>query len=319
MGIAMLAVMLFHANDVDLFFSPLNNLRSLGFGGVDIFILLSALGLAVSLSKREQGFSEFMGKRASRILPAYYLVMVVYTLCLMSVGRAPLSAIVWNSSLLYYWVHSQGAFNWYIAAIMTFYAVTPFCFRKLKNTRHRVLMTGAGVVFGLAVSQLMIHDGYWNHLDFFYRIPVFFMGLLLGLYVYENKRFSVKDALFHLIWLCAGVCYLFLYDKAEFYLPLCYLFSFTTVPVCLLICYVFEKIGTFGGKLLRLLGNNSLEIYLLNVSFFSETAFLRRFLEFDSGHYIYTLITFVLNIVLGVLLHKAVNKATARLKKYGPK
>ena len=45
MGLAMLWVMLYHAWSLDLGLRLLNAVRAFGFGGVDIFILLSAMGL----------------------------------------------------------------------------------------------------------------------------------------------------------------------------------------------------------------------------------------------------------------------------------
>ena len=116
MGAAMLAVMLFHAWDLDLRFTTLNELRALGFGGVDIFVLLSGIGLAMSLSKREQEYGEFIGRRAWRILPAYYTVMLPHTLFLYLAGRAQLSTFLWNSTLLNYWVGCMGGLTGMSAA-----------------------------------------------------------------------------------------------------------------------------------------------------------------------------------------------------------
>ena len=106
MGAAMLWVMLFHAADLTFPIPGLDLFRAAGFGGVDIFILLSAMGLSLSLSRRDQEYGAFLVRRARRILPAYFVVMVPYTLFLILRGQAPLSALVWNSTLLAYWVLS---------------------------------------------------------------------------------------------------------------------------------------------------------------------------------------------------------------------
>ena len=52
MGVAMLWVMFFHASDLDMGHWLLEWIRAAGFGGVDIFILLSAMGLVLSVEKR---------------------------------------------------------------------------------------------------------------------------------------------------------------------------------------------------------------------------------------------------------------------------
>lgn len=322
MGMAMLWVMLFHAWDLDLRVPALNWLRAAGFGGVDIFILLSAMGLVMSLSSREQEFTAFMSRRAVRILPAYFIVMPAYTLFSILRGTAPVSALIWNSTLLYYWVHAQGAFNWYVSGIMLFYALTPFCFHRLSRTRRRAAWTAAGIALGLLCCRLLIMDNYWNYLDVFYRVPVFLLGLLIGFYVWEGRRLAGRDILFWCVWFLIGGAYLLASSKlpAEtLYLPLCHLFLFTTVPMCLCACVCFEHLPlSWLRGFLRLAGKHSLEIYLLNVSFFSETALLQQYLDFGPGHYIYYLITFPLNIALGLLLHRLVDRVMAALRSPSP-
>ena len=207
MGAAMLWVMLFHASGLEFGIPLLNLVRKAGFGGVDMFILLSAMGLAMSLSRREQDYSAFMARRGARILPAYYLVMIPYTLTLILTQGRPWAALLWNSTLLYYWMRSSGAFNWYVAGAMTFYAVTPFCFRRLRDARRRELAAGAAILASLALCQVLTHEGYWYVMDFFYRVPLFFLGLLMGFYVLEGRRLGGKDLLFWGAVLCAGAVY----------------------------------------------------------------------------------------------------------------
>ena len=194
MGAAMLWVMLFHAADLTFPIPGLDLFRAAGFGGVDIFILLSAMGLSLSLSRREQEYGAFLVRRARRILPAYFVVMVPYTLFLILRGQAPLSALVWNSTLLAYWVHTPGAFNWYVSGILLFYVLTPWCFRRLRRSRHRVLWTAGAGAAAVAVCHVLIQDEYWHYLDVFYRFPIFFLGLLMGLYVWEDQM-CIRDSL----------------------------------------------------------------------------------------------------------------------------
>lgn len=54
MGIAMLWVMLFHAYGLSTSILPLRVLRATGFAGVDIFLLLSGMGICCSLARRER-------------------------------------------------------------------------------------------------------------------------------------------------------------------------------------------------------------------------------------------------------------------------
>ena len=53
-------------------------------------------------------------------------------------------------------------------------------------------------------------------------------------------------------------------------------------------------------------GRNSLEIYLLNVSLFSQTELLRKLVCFGPSNRLYFLVMFAANIALGCLLHALV-------------
>ena len=320
MGIAMLWVMLFHAFDLDMGHVVLQAVRRMGFGGVDIFILLSAMGLVMSLSKREQDYTAFMARRAERILPAYFVVMVPYTLLLIFLGKAPLSALFFNSTLLYYWTRCAGGFNWYIAGAMTFYALTPLCFRRWRSSRDRTKLTALCVAAALVVIEVLIYDNYWNFMDVLYRFPVFFLGLLMGFYVLEDRPVGKKDALFWLSWFALGCAYFPVswfceWDPWTIQFPLCLLFVFTTVPMCLTLCLCFEKLPLgWLRKFFRLIGENSLEIYLFNVSFFSQTELIRRFIAFGPTNRLYYLVIYTLNILCGLALHKLVEGLRERVK-----
>lgn len=316
MGAALLWVMLFHARGLDLGLTFLNLLRSAGFGGVDIFILLSSMGLVLSLQTREQDYSSFMARRARRVLPAYFVVMVPYTLWGIARGNACLSTLFFNASLLYYWTRPRGAFNWYISGAMFFYALTPFCVRRLRRAGSRTLWTAAGVVLSLLLCQVLLRDGFWQYLDVFYRVPLFLLGLLLGFYVWEDRPLRPGDALFWGLSLAAGVAYLaFVLGTGCGYTPLAHLFLFTTVPMCLTGCLLFETLPL--GRLraaLRLVGENSLEVYLLNVSFFSEPSLLDWLAGLGAIHRLCYFLMFALNLALGVLLHRGVEILRKRIQ-----
>ena len=315
MGAAMLAVMLFHAWDLDLRFTTLNELRALGFGGVDIFILLSGVGLAMSLSRREQADAEFLSRRAWRVLPAYYAVMLPYTLFLYLAGRAQLSTFLWNSILLNYWVGCMGGFNWYVGGIMLLYLATPPVFRFLRARRRRVPILLAVTAAAFFVTQVLMRDTWWNHLDLFFRIPVYAAGLVIGLWIVEERKFTAADGAALAVMLASGVVYALTFKSMGDYAPGAYIFTLITVPVCLGLAWLMDKLPLRPlYAALRFLGENSLEIYLLNVSLFSETALLQRFFDPGPGHYVYYAAAFALNILLGWALHKTVGVAVNRLR-----
>ena len=70
-----------------------------------------------------------------------------------------------------------------------------------------------------------------------------------------------------------------------------------------------------GGSILGLIGENSLEIYLLNVSVFSEIELWRKIFVFGPSNRLYWLVIFVLNVALGVGLHWTVEKCRMEMKR----
>ena len=318
MGIAILWVMLFHTG-LDFGIRPLNILRATGFGGVDIFIVLSAMGLVVSLTHSEQSFFPFMRRRAIRVLPAYFLVMLSHTIFGIVRGTAPLSALFWNSTLLSYWVRAEGSFNWYMSGIFLFYALTPFFFHWMKRTKHRTLFASIGILFGIALYRFLIYLDNWFYLDVAYRLPVFFLGLFIGFFVCDKRPLGKKDVLFWFFWLACGLIYVIAHQQLHPYtvlLPLGALFLFTTVPTCLLLCLLFDRLplGMFR-RLLRLIGDCSLEIYLLNVSFFAEITLLQQWLSLENRPNLYHLIAVPVNLALGILLHKIMARIQIYIQK----
>lgn len=321
MGAAMLWVMLFHASKLELGFPILDLARKAGFGGVDLFILLSSMGLALSLIRREQDYTAFMLRRAGRILPSYYAVMLPYTLFLILAQGVPWSTLFWNSTLLYYWVRCPGAFNWYVCGAMLFYALTPPVLRWLRrqHARGRLLpAAGALILAGLALCQLLLREGYFYTTDIFYRIPVFVLGLVLGIFIAEERPLGWRDVLGWAAWTALGGIYLlaafsFQGEDQPVILPMAHLFVFSTVPTALVLALAFQRLPLgWLCRFLRLLGENSLEIYLLNVSFFSQTGLLNWFVSAGLGSQLYYLLALPLNAALGILLHRGMKRLRAR-------
>ena len=54
-------------------------LGAYGYGGVEIFLFLSGIGIALSLSKSPT-FMNFIFRRVSRILPAYWIILTFFYL-----------------------------------------------------------------------------------------------------------------------------------------------------------------------------------------------------------------------------------------------
>lgn len=189
MGLAALWVMLFHAYHFKFGFFPLDAFKQIGFAGVDIFILLSAMGLYVSLNKEEQpSLLPFYLRRAKRVLPTFWLVVGAYSLYLVLRGRIGWNVLAWNLSAVYYWFRVDGAFNWYIPSLLAFYALAPFYARLLRRCRFPGWLTAATfpISYGIYRLSIPVHLNYTE--DFVCRLPAFALGMYVGL------QLSVKQS-----------------------------------------------------------------------------------------------------------------------------
>lgn len=317
MGCAMLWVMLFHAYEFHFGVPVLDAVKELGFGGVDIFILLSGLGLYGSLIRREgEKLSAYFTRRCARVLPAYWLVVGLYSLWLRTQGRISLRVAAWSLSTLHYWFHIPGSFNWYVPAMLAFYLLAPFWVRLLRRTGRPGWLTLLAFPVSYGLYRLSIPLGLNYMEDFLYRIPTFAMGLLAGAYVLSGQKLTARHIA---AWACGALCGVVvgvLRLRGVLYINTCYMISACVMPICLLLAKAMDLLKwEWLHRPLRLLGTYSLEIYLLNVVVTREFAALSPWLDRDAHHIFYYCAVYTLNILLAVLLHRGIGAVSARFGK----
>lgn len=315
MGLAMLWVMLFHTENVQFPLQLFNTIKGLGFGGVDIFLLLSGLGIYCSLSQRkEEPFHSYFYRRCVRILPAYWLVVGLYSIWLRAQGRISLTVLCWNMSTLHYWFRVPGSFNWYVPALLLFYALAPLYAKLLWKTPHKGLLTAMMFPFSYLLYRLSIPLGLHYMEDFLFRIPSFAMGMLLGHYILTGKKLSRT----HLtVWLAAALCGIgiaVLRNHHVLYISTCYLVNSCLVPMCLILANIIRhcKTGVFS-RFLKTVGNSSLEIYLLNVIVTRESHLLAPLFHLEPHPWVYHFFIAALNLLCGIWLNHIVTTIKQKL------
>lgn len=301
MGFAMLWVLLYHAFYLELETPWLRGLRDFGFFGVDIFLFLSALGLSFSLSRRKQRYGAYLRRRLARVLPAYWLVTGLYGLALRLAGEASLRSVAWTMSTLFYWFQKPNYFNWYIPGLLAFYLLEPALTALLARCRRRELLTAGLCLLAFPLYHLTQLHGLAHIGDVVQRLPVFFLGTLVGLDIAQGRALTPKR-----LWVWAALPFLAPAAKSlapPYYLPPCFSFAFGCVALCLLLAGAAAVLPKRLARGLRRLGECSLEIYLLNVVFVREYGRLSAFLSLGNNHYIYYAVTVAANILLGIGLH----------------
>lgn len=318
MGAAMLWVMLFHSYSLPVPWLPLDLVKRMGFAGVDIFLLLSAMGLYVSRRNRpEESFRSYAVRRLERVLPAYWPVVGVYSLWLIARGRIRWSTALWSLSTLHYWFNIPDTFNWYVPALLAFYALAPVYIRLFDRCPRKEWLTAAVSLLSYGFYRLTTPLGIFHTVDFVYRIPAFAMGVLAGYYLLEQRPLTPRHGIAWGIPALAGLVLGALTLKWIIYVPYCYLIALLLMPVCLAGAWLLQFLRRgWLGKLLRLIGGCSLEIYLLNVILTRETDVMTLAGPGSGLPKVYAvfLALTAANILLGILLHKGLEKIADRRK-----
>lgn len=198
-GIACLAVLFFHGLWWNIPASAtglagfLRDSTSLGFRGVTLFFVLSGMlitGILRDSKDRPDYFVRFYKRRALRILPAYYLILILLALYGMPKGflaisflyaanMAPLAGITMGYGPL-----------WSLGVEEQFYLLWPLFVRKFSNRIIAVLSVGLFVnslvlVLGLHTNSPQATFPIW------YAVHSLAVGDLLALYL--RSRFATRS------------------------------------------------------------------------------------------------------------------------------
>lgn len=197
MGFAALWIMFFHVWSVvtaqsSPFHFTAEFLKRIGFCGVDIFFLLSGIGLTYSIKKG--GLALFYYKRVKRIIIPFAAIGIIRCV-LENWGAATLFR---NLLGINFYTKSIYSFLWFVPAILTLYLLFPLYYKLLELSKKPYVFTACALLIWL-ICSLLVRDSMRNDLfGFTNRIPVFLIGVLVG-----NRLQSKDKADFTLInWVC---------------------------------------------------------------------------------------------------------------------
>lgn len=259
-GMAIILVVLYHAGGVLVWQNFLH-----GDLGVDIFIILSGIGLAVNRRPAEGNFT-FMRRRLIRIIPAYWIVLTLYWALnshYLQHNYTPTN-IVLHYFGIHGWFGDRYAMSindsfWFITLIFTLYLL--FCaVRTLAADPARLLFVGAA--FSCVFACILFATGQagsFGHLGL--RVPGFFAGLLIGQLLRDGHiKFPLGWPLFAAGLLFAYVPYV---PGIVFFTPFAAL-ALIGGYVFLWRKYALAGVRSSVGRILTFLGLHSLEIFLIH-------------------------------------------------------
>lgn len=315
MGIAILNVILFHLGDLN----PIREIWSYGYLGVDVFLLLSGMGLVYSW-KKDNKISSFYKKRFERIIPTYLLIEVVYLSIKVKLGEIPdIKAAVYMMTGMNFWKYSDRTF-WYIYAICVLYLIFPLIM-KVINARNKEFFNFKLLLIFVYILVLIISVTKLNYLMIFItRIPVF----ILGIYIGNSMENAEKKADQKLLLASFIVGWILLYIRSlslpeEFitkigmeWIPL----ILVVFPGCMYIAFLFEKlkenyIFEMGKRLITLIGKYSLEIYLVHALLFMFDKNIEKLAAQNQNVYVVLRngkygLYIIISIIMAILVNKLI-------------
>ncbi len=187
MGIAALWIYIFHewiplAPNIPVIGFTEGFIKQIGFFGVDIFFLLSGMGLIHAIEK--YSLSEFYKRRFLRVLPPYVLMAIV----LMFASGWSFPQFLKNLFGITFFTENIYALLWFVPAITILYVLFPLYYAVFKKTENKTLFTGATIAIWLVASLIAAGHMRLDLFGFTNRIPIFLMGILLGWILKKGAR-----------------------------------------------------------------------------------------------------------------------------------
>lgn len=279
MGIAILWVLLYHS-DINLAF--LSTWKIFGYGGVDIFFFASGLGCYYSLQKQPNP-ATFLAKRMKRILPPYYIVLVIWFALQFFLVKTNFTILEILNNIFCIGTFSVAAnqFNWYMSGVWPSYLLAPFLVAFVDRSKplHRLLL-----VFILLLASTTFLSSYGNLMLFSTRLPLFYIGILFAKVAQEKHSIKIPAIFFWMLMALAGValllfCNTYAHSSLTNWGLWWYPFILIIPGLCLsisLLCLKLERILHWPTAGFAKIGNCSFELYLIHLTFYSVIFYLKE-------------------------------------------
>lgn len=293
MGFAILWIMSFHFEFIQI--KTFHYFTQFGYAGVEIFMLVSGLGIFYSLEKSKE-VNKFYKRRFFRIIPIYYFLSIADSFFIF---EDDIIRYLFRYSTIGYWIGSFYG-DWFIPSIIMLYLTAPLL-KKLFDIRATILLYLIIIIFLYIAYLLGLNYNYIDraHYFFIYRIPAFIFGMLCAYWIKSEKRIN----LFFCLAVIGVPIFVYLFSQySNFYYFKFYSFLFLlpTFTICLII--LFRHNNKIINSTLAKIGSSSLEIYLIQAFFYH--LYIYGFITIpQSIHDIIAIIFIIICSLGGILVH----------------
>ncbi|SHF07119.1 acyltransferase family protein [Dysgonomonas macrotermitis] len=214
-GWAVIGVLLVHCLGYgnEIYPSILNDIAENGGRGVQLFFIVSAFTLFLSLSRRNDKntniYRGFFIRRFFRIAPMFYLAIIYFTIerYFWGVLTPDIPPELTSSSIIStfffvhgfnpYWINTVVPGGWTISVEMVFYCLVPFLFMKIKNMNQASIFILITILLQHVITNLLkvypfTDDPTLNqHFLYYYlpnQLPVFACGIFMFFLITVPKK-----------------------------------------------------------------------------------------------------------------------------------
>lgn len=310
MGISAVFIMICHSQafckdiftNSNYFLTLLGNITIQFNIGVDIFLILSGIGLYYAFERKPK-FSSYYLKRIVNVYIPFViinLIRVIYFDILKEYKGK--KAILFDATGISFFQGKTLA-GWYVMFIMVMYLIFPLiykCMKKLERTKLEFPLLVLVITSLVGVMYLLKDNKIFTTYEIaLTRIPVFLVGCYCGKLTKEKKNFSIP---FYAMCVLAFFvkCYCIYLDDVFFNRISSMLSAFTMIFLCLVL-FEFAPKGIV--KFFKWLGTMSLELYLTHYCIYKVIYNYSKELR---TAWVY-LIILIISLFLSILLNKSKN------------
>ena len=285
MGLAAIWIHVYHAwihtvqHPATAFGMTMSNVENyivrIGNVGVDIFLLISGMGLTYAIKK--DTLPKFYFRRIRRVFLPFLIAAVISAL----IEKWSLLTFLQNISGYSFYLVDINTYCWFVPAIITLYLNFPLYYVEFDRIRRKHICTGVALLIWLLLALILNDVMRVDMFGFFHRIPVFIIGIWFG-YMAQSGKFIVFKAKHYIILsliFAASLVLLYFYKFRDFSLVLtqeklvvpnglfAVSFPFLVAKLMDILERRFPAFGKGLNKVLSFWGKISLEIYLIYTCF----------------------------------------------------
>lgn len=283
-GVAAIWIVLFHGVilgkvEFPASLSFFKDTLELGNIGVDIFVLLSGIGLYFSFSKKPP-LGGFYYKRFVRIYLPYLLMAVPYLIYACLIADNKVGLFIRSVLTINLWTGESKPLDlWYVSAILVFYLLYPLIhtlvFHKEKGALLRTVLLIAMTIGVTFVLFYCWKDAYKRLDRVLPRLGVFVLGCYFGKLVKEKRRLPVLVVILSVMVIAGAYP---LYARSVLHgVWRRYYGSMTGIALTFVLSQLFVELSRIKvDKFFHFFGNFSLEIYIATIvvrTIFTKTPF----------------------------------------------